>query len=118
MDARKYERQKKDIDEGIDFSEEGFNRRLKRISRSKFLDEIPKNVSSRNSKSRITIYLDADIIEHFKQEVARNGIGYQTSINYALRSLMKTGNVLPEQIKENLSKDKSFLKSLKKALAS
>ncbi|MDQ3375142.1 MAG: BrnA antitoxin family protein, partial [Acidobacteriota bacterium] len=53
---------------------------LRRISRPKFLDKIPKNVSLRDSKSRITIYLDADIIEHFKHEAAKTGIGYQTSI--------------------------------------
>jgi len=91
---------------------------LRRISRPRFLDKIPKNVSLRDSKSRITIYLDADIIEHFKQDAAKTGIGYQTSINHALRSLIETKNVLPEQIKEDLLRDKSFLESLKEALAS
>ncbi len=91
---------------------------LRRISRPKFLDKIPKNVSLRDSKSRITIYLDADIIRAFQTGSGKNGIGYQTSINYALRSLLETKNVFPEQIKEDLLKDKSFLKSLKKALAS
>jgi uncharacterized protein (DUF4415 family) len=90
---------------------------LKRITRPKFLDKIPKNAPLRDCKSRITIYLDADIIEHFKQEAAGSGEGYQTLINRALRSVVESENALPEQIKENLLSDKEFLQSLKNALA-
>ena len=90
---------------------------LRRITRPKFLDKIPKNVSLRDCKSRITIYLDADIIEHFKQEAEGSGEGYQTLINRALRSVVESENALPEQIKENLLSDKEFLRSLKNALA-
>lgn len=40
----------------------------------------------RNCKVRVTMYLDADIIEHFKERAARpNAAPYQTQINFALR---------------------------------
>jgi hypothetical protein len=62
-------------------------------------------------------YLDAGIIEHFKQEAEGSGEGCQTLINRALRSVVESENALPEQIKENLLSDKEFLQSLKNALA-
>ncbi len=37
-------------------------------------------------KTRITIMLDDDIIEHFRTEAESAGTGYQTMINTALRS--------------------------------
>jgi hypothetical protein len=37
-------------------------------------------------KSRITIMLDSDIIEHFREFAESRGIGYQTLINAELRT--------------------------------
>jgi hypothetical protein len=37
-------------------------------------------------KTRITIYIDDQIVAAFKTESARTGIGYQTLINEALRA--------------------------------
>ncbi len=62
------------------------------------------------NKVRITIRLDADIIEHFKKIVHKSGGGnYQTLINNALREHMKTHdkgleNVLRKVIREELKK--------------
>ena len=39
-------------------------------------------------KTRITIMLDDDVIEHFRQAAEAQGFGYQTMINAALRSAM------------------------------
>ena len=39
---------------------------------------------SNRGKTRITIYLDDEIIERFRQESERTGKGYQTLINDAL----------------------------------
>jgi uncharacterized protein (DUF4415 family) len=39
-------------------------------------------------KTRITMMLDDDIIEHFRAEAEAKGIGYQTMINAALRALL------------------------------
>jgi len=37
-------------------------------------------------KTRITIMLDDDVIEHFREAAERLGTGYQTTINSALRA--------------------------------
>jgi uncharacterized protein (DUF4415 family) len=37
-------------------------------------------------KTRITIYLDDEILDHFRALAKRYGTGYQTLINAALRS--------------------------------
>lgn len=41
-------------------------------------------VIPQTGKTRITIYLDDDILEAFRAESARTGKGYQTLINEAL----------------------------------
>ncbi|MEN8206430.1 MAG: BrnA antitoxin family protein [Pseudomonadota bacterium] len=61
-------------------------------------------------KVRITIRLDADIIEHFKKIVHKSGGGnYQTLINDALREQIKAHDkglekVLRKVIREELKK--------------
>lgn len=40
-------------------------------------------------KTRITIMLDDDVIEHFRETAEAQGRGYQTMINSALRMAMK-----------------------------
>jgi len=42
-------------------------------------------VLSSPGKTRITIMLDDDILEHFRSKAETAGIGYQTMINAALR---------------------------------
>ena len=42
-------------------------------------------------KTRVTIMLDADVIEHFRQIAKAEGAGYQTMINAALRTAMGQG---------------------------
>ncbi len=41
-------------------------------------------------KTRITIYLDAGIVAHFKAESERTGKGYQTLINESLARQLET----------------------------
>ena len=63
-----------------------------------------------SSKVRITIRLDADIIEHFREIVNKSGGGnYQTLINDALREHIRAHdkgleNVLRKVIREELKK--------------
>jgi len=40
-------------------------------------------------KTRITIFIDSDILGWFRDEAEREGRGYQTEINQALRSYIK-----------------------------
>ncbi len=62
------------------------------------------------NKARITIRLDADIIEHFKDNVhAAGGGNYQTLINNALREYVESGKTNLEKrlrkiIREELKK--------------
>jgi len=60
-------------------------------------------------KTRVTIYLDNDILEHYRSEAEKTGKGYQTLINESLRSSMKNNNVnsvtvLRRVIREELKK--------------
>ena len=44
-------------------------------------------------KTRITIYLDNDVLETFRQEAEAAGSGYQTMINQALREYLAKARV-------------------------
>lgn len=45
-------------------------------------------VVAERGKTRITIYLDNDILEAFRNRADKAGRGYQTMINQALRSYL------------------------------
>ncbi len=47
-------------------------------------------------KTRITMMLDDDIIEHFRVEAEAKGTGYQTMINAALRALLAKSRGRPK----------------------
>ena len=50
-------------------------------------------------KTRITMYLDTDILEDFRERADKTGYGYQTMINEALREyLSKSGRPLDETV--------------------
>ena len=43
-------------------------------------------------KTRITIMLDDDVIEHFRTQAEAQGVGYQTLINALLRKALAAGS--------------------------
>jgi len=47
-------------------------------------------VIAATGKTRITIMLDDDVIQHFRNQAEAQGTGYQTMINTALRAAMNT----------------------------
>ena len=97
----------------IDFTEEIFKKQFKKISRS----ERPNaaiNKSLQESKNRITIYLDADIIEYFKNAGHEAKEGYQTLINRTLREVIKGGQ--GRNLQADLLNDQHFLAELKTKL--
>ncbi len=50
-------------------------------------------------KTRITMYLDTDVLEEFRDRADKAGYGYQTMINEALREyLTKSGKPLDEEV--------------------
>jgi uncharacterized protein (DUF4415 family) len=108
----------KDIDKEIDaeLKKRGF-RRLSPEELPKAIRNLRgsgKKVQLRDCKSRITIYLDADIVEHFKQQSDENGKGYQTLINDALRNLVDNENAVGKF--DEILEDKEFLSKLKTEL--
>ena len=46
-------------------------------------------VIPQQGKTRITICIDTDILEWFRDEAEREGHGYQTAMNQALRNYIK-----------------------------
>ena len=49
-------------------------------------------VAASKGKTRITIMLDDDVIEAFREQAETKGIGYQTAINEALRNMLDKEN--------------------------
>jgi uncharacterized protein (DUF4415 family) len=90
----------------------------KRITRPKYLDKLPKNIQLRDCKSRITMYVDADIVDYFKKEAEGQEKGYQTLINQVLREFVdgRLEMSMKEDFKRELLQDREFLKELKEAL--
>lgn len=53
----------------------------------------PGEVSLSDCKVRVTMYLDADVLEYFKARAAQpNAAPYQTQINSELRAVMERGS--------------------------
>jgi uncharacterized protein (DUF4415 family) len=46
-------------------------------------------------KTRITIYLDDEVLDEFRSRAERTGTGYQTLINAALRMRLASGDANP-----------------------
>ena len=67
-------------------------------------------VVPQKGKTRITIYLDADVIEEFRARADAAGYGYQTMINEALRQYLEKGEkplneeVIRQVIREELDR--------------
>lgn len=67
-------------------------------------------VVPQKGKTRITIYLDTDILEEFRARADEAGYGYQTMINEALRKYLEKEarpldeSVLRQVIREELEK--------------
>ena len=81
------------------------------FSKAKRAHEVPhlaKLQAESTEKTRITIFLDGDILAAFKERAAKSGKGYQTLINEALRATLDpeaaplTGASLREILKQEL----------------
>ncbi len=101
--------------EYLETSEEAEKRGLRRITRPAFLGE-PK--SAREVKNRITIFLDADIVKHFKTQAEISKTGYQTLINQSLREMIGGSQTekTADEVIERLLEDKTALSKLKAEL--
>ncbi len=67
----------------------------------------------KNCKVRVTMYLDADVVENFKRRAARsNAAPYQTLINSALRQFLSGGERMEDY--SGLLHDDRFLEAVAK----
>ncbi|MEZ5345074.1 MAG: BrnA antitoxin family protein [Pyrinomonadaceae bacterium] len=89
---------------------------LKRIDRKHKANKGETSLS--DCKVRITINLDADVLEYFKQRAeSPNAAPYQTQINAELRKIMgrDSGEFL-DSTANNLLQDENFIAALKDKL--
>ncbi|SLM31653.1 CopG domain protein DNA-binding domain protein [Desulfamplus magnetovallimortis] len=56
-------------------------------------------VVPQKGKTRITIYLDNDVIESFRERADKAGCGYQTVINQVLRDYLNKPETLMDENK-------------------
>jgi len=71
------------------------------------------SVIPHKGKTRITIFIDTDILEWFRDEAEREGRGYQTAINQALRNYIRQDRrPIQDIVREAVRKE---LKVIKKA---
>jgi uncharacterized protein (DUF4415 family) len=71
------------------------------------------SVIPHKGKTRITIFIDSDILEWFRDEAEREGRGYQTALNQALRNYIKQDKrPIQDIVREAVRKE---LKVIKKA---
>ncbi len=62
-------------------------------------------------KTRITIFIDTDILDWFRDEAEREGQGYQTAVNQALRNYIKQDKrSIQEIVREAVRKEVRLLK--------
>jgi uncharacterized protein (DUF4415 family) len=75
-----------------------------------------QDLDPRNTKVKITIYIDLDILSEFKQCAAKpNAAPYQTQINNALRSFLAGKKELYDH--SNLLNDERFIEAVAKKVA-
>ena len=75
----------------IENDEEEFQpEKMRRLPRGAFLAEPSETANPRKTKVRVTLYLDSDVLDYFKQRAKQpNTAPYQTQINHALRLVME-----------------------------
>jgi hypothetical protein len=62
-------------------------------------------VVASKGKTRITIFIDSDIIAEFRERADKRGVGYQTLMNEALRAYLAKGGPLTEESLRNVLRE-------------
>jgi uncharacterized protein (DUF4415 family) len=111
-----------DYEDGLDLSEAAFKKRFRRIKEEDLPEPVRKlrAAAKRGLKRRVTIYFDSDVVGRFKALAEAEGIGYQTLMNRALRTMVDEidRDRSTDDLKEDLLRDKKFIKKLKTVLSS
>lgn len=63
------------------------------FSQSKAASEVPHlaKLQAQGGKTRITMYVDDDVLAAFRAQAEEQGVGYQTAINQVLRDYLRQG---------------------------
>jgi uncharacterized protein (DUF4415 family) len=105
----------KKTEEDVKTSTEAKKAGLKRIERRHFAKK--GSIKLSDCKVRITINLDADILEYFKDRAEEpDAAPYQTQINNELRRLMKSGRKSVTSTAKELLRDDNFIDALRDRL--
>lgn len=90
MKDKKNKRNTRPIEEMTDDELDAKLATMKRLPRGAFQAEPGATSDPRNTKIRVTIYLDSDVLKYFKERAAQpNAAPYQTQINQELRAVME-----------------------------
>ncbi len=90
--------------------------KMKRLPRGSFKTK-PNAAKLENCKVKISLYLDGDVLEYFKQRAkSSHAAPYQTQINNELRRVME--NDLPDaaSLEKDILNNEKFLRALKEKL--
>ena len=99
----------------ISTSKEAKKAGLRRIERRHFAKK--EEVKLSDCKVKITINLDADVLEYFKERASSSDSApYQTQINAELRKIMNGGKTSLKLAAKELLQDKTFIRDLKDKL--
>ncbi len=84
---------------------------VRRYTRSRF------RIKPSEAKVKISLYLDADILEYFRQRAeSPNSAPYQTQINHELRRIMENDSRDAASIENEILNNEEFLRALKEKL--
>ena len=87
------------------------SKKLKRLPRGSFLAS-PGATEAKNTKVRISILIDLDVLNFFKQKAEKPGaLAYQTQINQTLRSAMENTEAVDAR---SLAQDDKFIRAVAK----
>lgn len=59
-----------------------------------------KDLLPENIKIRVNMFMDLDVVEHFRKQAKEKGLGYQTLINQALREHASGHKSLERRVEE------------------
>lgn len=84
---------------------------VRRYRRSRF------HVKPRDAKVKISLYIDGDILEYFRQRAEPpEAAPYQTQINNELRRVMENDSREVQSIENDILNNEEFLRALKEKL--
>ncbi len=90
--------------------------KMKRLPRGSFKAK-PNATNLENCKVKISLYLDGDILEYFRQRAEPpHAAPYQTQINNELRKIMETDSQEKASVENGLLNNEEFLRALKEKL--